>query len=763
MPKNLNDLLGRYQGNLYSAMADYLAHQLGVTTQSLIRLGIGFAPIVQFKKGPNFDGWWVSPERDEQADVIGLSLRGYDGTKVMLPGSNHGFVYEVNPNHSRGAKGYEPGPQNWVRTMDAGVLCPVCQKPDGCLVSAENIHDPKAVVCIRTESDARLRFGHLHILKPEGAVVGVNAINHNGGPIIVVEGMSDTAAALDLGYDAIGRPSNLAKLDMLAEIVRGRDVIVLGENDRKPDGREPGKEGMIAAFQACRKSCRNVRMLMPPEHVKDLRAWLVKFHLDRAEFERYLKEHGQIHHENTTLPNPFPLTVARAWLHTSYRAAGRTTLRNYKGQWHRYANGRYELADESALRSELYNWAENKLALHESSKGEIPKPLVTGPTLITGVLDAALAEAHIEAAELPAWINKGRGPRPEDLIVFSNGMLNVPAYLQGEDALLDLTPDYFTRFAAPYPFDPTALAPQWEQFLHEVIGDERDKIDLLQEWFGYCLVPDTSMHKMLLMVGPPRSGKSTVLNVLRSVVGPAQSSSTTFRQLTSQFGMAPLIGCLIAIMGDAHLSKHQDGMAALEVLKQVVAGDPQGVDIKYQEGMPSVRLKTRFSIAVNELPELPDFSGAMIPRLNVIDFKHSFIGREDFDLGTRLETETAGIAVWALAGLIRLRQNKIFTVPKSSLTILEEWSTLTSPVSGFIEEATQRGGEVTKEELFDAFDKWRNERRIAPMTRSRFIERVKSAAPYIVSNTKMRAGQKQSLYEGISLQAWARRKLLGAP
>lgn len=764
MKKNLDDLMGKFQSNCYPAMTDHLADILGVSDSSLQRLGLGYVPVVKFKKGFNYQGWWATPERGEDAAVVGISLRADDGTKVMYPASNHGFCYEVNPNHQAGAKGYEPGAHNWIRTMDAGVLCPVCGKPDGCLLSSDDTSDPKAVVCIRVHSEHPLRFGYLHIRKEAGQILGVNPLNDNGGPVLIVEGFSDTAAALDLGYDGLGRPSNLARLDMLADLVRGRSVIVLGENDRKPDGREPGKEGMIAAFQACRRASKDVTMLMPPEHVKDLRAWIVKYKLTRPEFERYLGEFGHSHHEDSVLPNPSPLAAAKAWLASGYKAAGRVTLRNYRGQWHRYRNGRYETAEEAALRSEIYNWSEGKLALHETANGETPKPLNAGPMLVNGILDASLSQAHIESATLPCWINGIVGPRPEDLIVFSNGMLDVPLYVAGHDAVLDLTPDFFTRFAAPYPFDPTAQCPIWLEFLNEVLDSDVSKIALLQEWFGYNLVPDTSMHKMLLMVGPPRSGKSTILNVLRDVIGPDQCASTTFRQLTTQFGMAPLIGCLSAIMADAHLSRHADGMASLEILKQIVAGDPQGVDVKYREGMPSIRLRTRFSMAVNELPELPDFSGAMIPRINAIDFKHSFIGREDFGLGDRLATETAGIAKWALEGLTRLRNQGRFTVPSSSLTILHEWGTLTNPISGFVEECTERSDAgLSKDELFDAYEAWRQERRIQPMTRSRFLERIKTAAPHIISTTFDTPGHKHSIFKGIDLRSWAKRSLLGKP
>jgi hypothetical protein len=279
MSKKFEAQLEKYQGNCYPAMLEDLGQHLGVSADSLRRLALGWAPIVQFKKGPNSSGWFVIPERDSIGNTTGLSLRSQNDYKVMFPGSKHGLVYEVNPNHEHGSGGYNAGSSNWVRTMDAGHTCPVCLKPDGCLLSAENPADPKAVVCIRVRkgSEKPLRFGHLHIRKSEGKLSKATSALA-GDPaeyVIVVEGMSDTAAAMDLGFASVGRPSNLACMDELKDLVRGRRVVIIGENDKHTvAGKEvePGREGMVAAFQVISKVCGDIKMVMPPSHIKDLRA-----------------------------------------------------------------------------------------------------------------------------------------------------------------------------------------------------------------------------------------------------------------------------------------------------------------------------------------------------------------------------------------------------------------------------------------------------------------------------------------------------------
>jgi putative DNA primase/helicase len=84
--------------------------------------------------------------------------------------------------------------------------------------------------------------------------------------------------------------------------------------------------------------------------------------------------------------------------------------------------------------------------------------------------------------------------------------------------------------------------------------EDRESIDTLQEWFGYTLLPDTSQHKILTVVGPPRSGKGTIARTHQSVLGAGNVASPTLGSLADQFGLQGLIGKTLAIISDARLS-----------------------------------------------------------------------------------------------------------------------------------------------------------------------------------------------------------------
>jgi hypothetical protein len=100
-------------------------------------------------------------------------------------------------------------------------------------------------------------------------------------PVLVPEGVSDTAAILSDGYAAVGRPDAQSDVsDWIAELLRGREVIVIGDNDterwRNGKWRAAGRDGarkLATALGKLRGSKVEVRF--PPEGFKDWQAWRV--------------------------------------------------------------------------------------------------------------------------------------------------------------------------------------------------------------------------------------------------------------------------------------------------------------------------------------------------------------------------------------------------------------------------------------------------------------------------------------------------------
>jgi hypothetical protein len=95
------------------------------------------------------------------------------------------------------------------------------------------------------------------------------------GTVFIVEGESDFLALNHLGLACVGRPGASAGLREVARLLQGdpREVVVLGERDRKPDGAWPGDPEPVAR-ELARLLGRPVKAVLPPEPYKDAREWL---------------------------------------------------------------------------------------------------------------------------------------------------------------------------------------------------------------------------------------------------------------------------------------------------------------------------------------------------------------------------------------------------------------------------------------------------------------------------------------------------------
>lgn len=768
----------KYQGNVYPAMLESLATHLGVTAESLARLNLGWAPIVQFKKGPNFQGWWTVPERDDTGKITGIGLRSQRDFKCMYPGSKHNLIYPVNPDHHAGAEAFRHGAHNWVRTMDAGVDCPVCGKPDGCLVTADDPADPKAAVCIRTPEGAEkpLKFGYLHILKDEGRIKhSASPLPPSDLPVLIVEGMTDAAAAMDLGFVAVGRFSDLGGFDTLCNLIRGRDVIVVGENDsvNPATGKRPGHEGMVACFQVVQQTAKTARMVLPPDHLKDLRKWLIAG-VTQEQFLAHVDKEAREHQERLVLPDDKPLTFARAFLDDRYRMAGRYLLKRWNSTWFRYDGIKYEPIKDEIVRSPIYGWADDKYVQKQTSDGnETLEPVRCDNHFISNLTNAMTSDTlHTLVTEprLPVWVNGSEGPGERDLIVFTNGILDVGAFLDGRperEFLLPLTPDLFTTVALPFAFDPTAKCPLWRRVLRETIAYDSDNPRLLRQWYGYCMVPDTRHQKMMFMRGPSGAGKSVMINILRELVGEGQSVEFSFEGLTQSFTLSSWVGKLIATQGDARNINNADAMRGLELLLKITGNDPVTINRKFKDPLESHKLFARITMGANEFLNLTDHSGAMTRRLLNLEFKRSFTenGGEDQDLELKLRDEIPGIAVWALSGLAQLREQGHFTIPQTSKEARAEWRVSTSPMAAFIEECCEieSGAEIKKDEFYGAWNGWAMERGMRKVSRTKVYERLRLACTYVSSDSYMKGGHKFSVFRGLRLKPWAAKQYVGKP
>lgn len=341
---------------------------------------------------------------------------------------------------------------------------------------------------------------------------------------------------------------------------------------------------------------------------------------------------------------------------------------------------------------------------------------------------------------------------PTNIIPCLNGLLDITD-LGGELQLFDHTPRWFNLWCLDFPFDENAKCEAWEAFLMDVFDGDRERIALLQEFVGLCLTPDTSFQKILMMVGPKRSGKGTILRIITDLFGPDACTAPTLGSLGDSFGLSQLYGKTVCMFPDATLGHRTDSMRVLEILKSVSGEDRVSINRKNLPYLPNVRLQVRFIITVNELPRFSDAAGALEARLLLLPFEKSFAGKEDRFLEGKLKKELPGILNWALRGLYCLRTSGVFTEPAASAELLAGYRRMTAPTVGFVEDRCDLGADsrVPCADLYAAWVEWCDQSGHKPGADSTFGAHLKAAAPGV---RRVRAGTdlRAYCYQGIGLR-----------
>lgn len=620
-------------------------------------------------------------------------------------------------------------------------------------------------------------------LAPKGSAVrayipeAVRALlEYAAQPLIVTEGEKKTLAATQAGFPTIGlsgvecwhvKKSTQLIPDLEHVAWKGREVFIAFDSDAADNPKVKDAECLLAAALETRGA--KVRVVRIPPGLQNGDGKAKKVGLDD-----YLVAYGAdaLRKLLTTATEPEkpepadlkieagkldPATVAADFLKRAEKD-GQPRLRWWRGTPWYWQAGAYREKAVAEMRAALIRHV-NTFACKVTS------------SVINNFMDQLKAQAILDGHnEPPTWLTEpppdawtGEGPDakpwpPDEILVTKSGLIHLPSLAAGKPHTVPATPRFFSTSALDFDFSfSDAPSPErWYQFLGQLWPDDAQSVATLQEFFGYCLTPDTRQQKIMMMVGPKRSGKGTIARVLRGLVGVENVCGPTLASLSTQFGLWPLLGKSLAIISDARLGGRADQAAIVERLLSISGEDALTIDRKNLEPV-TCKLKSRIMLLTNELPRLTDASGAFASRLVVLQLRESFYGREDHELTGRLLAELPGILGWAIEGWDRLRRRRHFSQPDSALELLGQLADLTSPVAAFIRDRCKVGPEY-RARVDDLFAEWRSwcgvNGRKEPGTAQSFGRDLLAAVPTLRACRPQEDGERHRAYDGIGLVPW---------
>jgi putative DNA primase/helicase len=267
--------------------------------------------------------------------------------------------------------------------------------------------------------------------------------------------------------------------------------------------------------------------------------------------------------------------------------------------------------------------------------------------------------------------------------------------------------DFISR-TANVNYDQYAECPRFEQFVKEILEDDKELIDYLQTLIGYLCMGHNPDHLLVIMQGRGNNGKSVLLNVIEALLGEYVNAiplATMIKVRNETVGddIMSLLGYRVLMARELP----QDQTLNSAKLKQLTGND--STSARHLHGKYElVRVKGTFIIATNEIPKITDVSDGIWRRMRLIPFRYVVPdSKKDPHMEEKLLEELPGILNWAMVGLKRYLAD-IFEEPQIMKQMKQDLRLERSPLEVFVythyEKCTP--GQVSSQKLYQHYLQW---------------------------------------------------------
>lgn len=288
-------------------------------------------------------------------------------------------------------------------------------------------------------------------------------------------------------------------------------------------------------------------------------------------------------------------------------------------------------------------------------------------------------------AYLNLLVRDNSEPSGAEWVAFRNGVVNV---ITGE--FEGFSPDKIITNRIDWNYDPSAVnsdgAKLVDSVLNKIACHDKQVRMLLEEALGYCFYRRNELGKAFILIGDRSNGKSTFLDMVKTVLGDGNIASLDLGELGDRFKTAELFGKLCNIGDDIG----DEFIANAAIFKKLVTGDRISVERKGQDPF-EFNNYSKMLFSANNIPRIKDKTGAVQRRLTIIPFDAKFT-KDDPDYRPFIKYELRDqecvefMILKGLEGLKRVLVNQEFTSSVRVNKELEEYEETNNPVIGFLKE-----------------------------------------------------------------------------
>jgi len=319
-----------------------------------------------------------------------------------------------------------------------------------------------------------------------------------------------------------------------------------------------------------------------------------------------------------------------------------------------------------------------------------------------------------------------------DLVPVRNGVYNTST-----KQLEPFTPERVFLTKSPVRYNPQAVSPTktlsdgstwtFDEWLADLFSEDEERVTLYWEILAASLRVYKSYEKAFFFFSSSgSSGKSTLLHLMRNILGQRNCASLSLGAFGKDFGCEPLLGVSAVLTDETDTSGF---MKECKDFKQYVTHDVITVQRK---GIKAVQWRPRGIVvqAGNELPEFSDKTESMTRRFIFVPFDRCFTGAFDPAIKSELMIDRE-VQEYVLRRALELPEFVRFTEGEATMSLRHEVrKNNDSVLEWWIE---QRGEFLTNlipwDFAFDVFRKWfaNVNPSVGCISRKKFVQRVRAA------------------------------------
>lgn len=338
-----------------------------------------------------------------------------------------------------------------------------------------------------------------------------------------------------------------------------------------------------------------------------------------------------------------------------------------------------------------------------------------------------------------------------NLIAFNNGIYDL---VTGE--LKPFSTDIVITNKIPWDYNPDAYFELADKTLNKLACDDAAIRALLEECIGYCFYRRNELGKAFILTGDKNNGKSTFLDIVKTILGDKNISALDLKELGDRFNTSMMFGKMANIgddIGDDFLQGSQ-----VSIFKKIVTGNRIKAERKGQDPFEfNPFIKLLFS--ANDIPRMKDKTGAVLRRLVIIPFNARFSKYlpdgvtidPDFDPFIKyklIQKESIEYLIkLGVEGLKRVITNNEFTKSEKVQGQLDEYEEENNPIIAFIADCgvDMIENEPTNE-VYKRYQVFCAENSMQPMSNIVFSKQINKRLDLEISIVKLN-GQTRRLFK----------------